>query len=120
MQCYKLYALHITSCYRPVTVYTCIVQRYPVTSACHISCIAQDIFYGSLDPVIANTEAIEFDEFEWDSSSMRRTDLPGGVVYWQDYHIMKRRGISVRWGRYVAYRRYNAVHPLSVRIGVHV
>ena len=115
----------------------------------------ENIFYGDMNPVIAENESIKFDDFEMDQTSVRRTamsyaldfvcvelfyvvppfrwwpsfrrilhecirmksihiayrlfmcvaehlynpipynrrtDFVGGVVWWQDYTIMKRRG----------------------------
>ena len=42
------------------------------------------------DVIVLNN--IEFDEVEYDMSSYRRQDLDGGIVKWQDYEILKRRG----------------------------
>ena len=52
----------------------------------------EDIKFGYLEPVIADNDSIKFDEFEFDTTSMRRTDLDGGVVNWMDYNILYRRG----------------------------
>ena len=52
----------------------------------------EEIKFGDLNPMVAQEGIIKFDEFEYDGGSFRRTDLPGGVVQWQEYHIMKRRG----------------------------
>ena len=52
----------------------------------------EDIKFDNLDPVIAHNEEIKFDEFEFDTTSVRRTDLQNGVVNWMDYNILYRRG----------------------------
>ena len=106
-----------------------------------MSTSTETIFYGDACPIIANDESIQFDDFEMDQTSVRRTtqcyvlmaycwlhhmhtfafnclcicvslcsvvacsptcskpfdaprrtDFAGGVVWWQDYTLMKRRG----------------------------
>ena len=75
--------------------HTAIQQTYDRWRTClreYVLDRQEDIKFGDLEPVIADNDSIKFDEFEFDTTSMRRTDLDGGVVNWMDYNILYRRG----------------------------